>query len=666
MITVYPPDETNQSRCTKYPFITSELFSSENQSIFDHFYSDSRLFSKLFEFLDNEPFTTILAGYFSKLLISLISKKPSETINLITNNGYLEKLSSKLKTKSISDIISKILTVEEPNNEESLNEARIKALTLIFEQLNSPDANSTFFASDIIVEIIDKSIEIKPWDHYKEIIASDECCSQLIEALQSKNNHKVASAAKVLKSIIQSNSTESIIVQSTNQDSDRNSMDLDAGENASDYLIKILEACEQLAEYLCKASDTFQSTDKSIRIKILGEDRLRIIDLFSYLLKKSPVEVLEFYQRTQVLNKIVDLFVKFEHNSFLHSHVEKLVEIILMNRGKDDAFLKLLINDTALVSFCKPENIKKGFSGHLVKIVNSLNKASETSTSLKSMLEAHENWKSFCEENLKKINEITNKPLGDKQGEEKQTHQPPHFPSPPLPMNFQNFFSQSKGMGGPPTSLPGPPGLPFPGMPGMPPGPPGLIGMPHGPPGLPGMPPGLSGMPLRPPGPPGMPPGLPGMPQRPPGPPGPPMMHFGPPRPMGPPGSFPGLNGMFPGHPAMPPGPPSFMASEGEPRVTTGVSFQGGLPHRNIINLAGTPPTLPGTNSLSGPSMVSQFPQLIASPHLPQFSDLENKSESDPNLHQQNSNLISEPMETQAEYLESLSKYWRFGIKASI
>ena len=211
---------------------------------------------------------------------------------------------------------------------------------------------------------------------------------------------------------------------------------------------------------------------------------------------------------------------------------------------------------------------------------------------------------------------------------------------------------------------PGPPGLP-----GMPPGPPGPPGISRGPPGPPG-PPNFLGMPLGPPGPPGLPlrhPMMPsGIPQKPPGMYAGPPMAFVSPTPSGPP--------MPPGHTGNhgPPMPPGFSrplgtqetieltgitATQGPPRNTTGSLGTPNLQQIHSPNLAGMPPKPFISTSLSGPSIPYEIPPSENN------SKIEPKSHSDSNPDSQDSHLISETIETQAEELnEILTKYWKFGL----
>jgi hypothetical protein len=621
MITVMPPDETDTKRCFKYPFIASELFASDNQSLLDLFFSSPSLFAKLFEFLENEKVETILAGYFSKLLLILINKKPKETMEIMNQYNCVEKLSTKLKCMSFSDIFQKILTVKIEGNDQFL-EFRTKVLVKVFQLFIGPDEVSAVFASDIVVEILDKSQELTElWKDYEKIIVSEECSKIINDALVSQKNHSISAALKVVKSIVKSTSAEGIIIKTALIEDENMEVDGDDQDKPTDFLKMVLRSSEELVNYLKHPSETFRSTFKDENIKIFGEARLRIVDFFSYLVKVKLPEVREFFERSAALQVVIDSFFKFEQNSMLHTQVERLVEIIMLNRGENNFYFKQLVFHENLVESLKnKENLKKGFSGHLIKIVETIKKNSESNQVLNDILK-NEVWNEPFQGEFKPVIEKQTKKLGDGPGEGQAPQVPSMMGLPGLPPNFTGF------------PIPG-----FPGPPRVPPQlPPGLPGTPMGLPGMQMIPPGMQmippGMPMRPPV---MPIGPPGMPMGPPtlphigspigspigslmGPPmGPPMGH-----PMGPPVGLPiGPPGMPKGPPPMPYGPPGTLM--GPPRIPMGSP---GIP-------TGSPPDpMPINRTLAGPPPQLPEPSPIPSPfdNSPKVESTLNPSSKDPN-----------------------------------
>jgi hypothetical protein len=73
------------------------------------------LLEKLLSFLDtDEPLNLVLAGYFSKIFLILLNNKAKDTYQYVyKHHEVLEKLIKHIYSKSISELLVKILNVSE-------------------------------------------------------------------------------------------------------------------------------------------------------------------------------------------------------------------------------------------------------------------------------------------------------------------------------------------------------------------------------------------------------------------------------------------------------------------------------------------------------------------------------------------------------------------------
>ena len=528
LITVLPPVDTDQNRGYKFPFKASEVFSCETPNILDTVIYDAEILEFFLNFLNYEPLNLTLAGYFSKLLISLISRNPSKILTFMDSHGSLVKLSEKISSKSISDIVLKILTLNIQDSQ--CLEARKTLFELVLDRLgNCEDPYTATFLYEIISEFISKSLEVDSWKEIFRIAIVDKE-PVIFEAAQSESAVRVYIAVRVLTDILNSSYCDSFLV--LDEPEDDSSMDVDGGP--TNFFLRILDCFENFIRFLSGFKEPWKSTSKDVAVKVFGKEGLAIIVFFTKLLKYKYRIVEEKFSSFGIIPKVIDLLFQFEHNSFLHAKIENFISTIFLQKGSNDCYIEALLGEP-LLKLMSNENLKKPFSGYLVRIFNIIEKNTNDIKKFNSRLNESNEWKEFSL-NIKEKNEIFCKKLGV----ETETH--PELPNtgPILPGGAPSLpFGPSSMISGPPLGLPNP--LP-PSLPPVLPGPPQMMY------GLPsinqsGQPPfhfNLPQIPMRPPGTLGTPPQGNPIP--------PPPMSF-----PGPPPSLPNRTPPFTGPPILPP-----------------------------------------------------------------------------------------------------------------
>ena len=161
LITVFPPEDADHKRGHKHPFIASELFSCECWSILDTFFSDQHLLTQLFDFLRSDEINSTLAGYFSKLVLTLLGRKPFELFSFICTSSIFFSIAKNLYSKSISDIAIKLLTIDNQSSDPNFFiEVRERLLIEVVKQLHSENELSHYFVGVVVSEFIAKGAEI--------------------------------------------------------------------------------------------------------------------------------------------------------------------------------------------------------------------------------------------------------------------------------------------------------------------------------------------------------------------------------------------------------------------------------------------------------------------------------------------------------------------------
>jgi len=78
------PEDSEKKRSFKFPFIACEIFTCEIDIILRTLVEDVELMDLLFSFVKpDHPHSTLLAGYFSKVVICLMLRKTASLMNYV-------------------------------------------------------------------------------------------------------------------------------------------------------------------------------------------------------------------------------------------------------------------------------------------------------------------------------------------------------------------------------------------------------------------------------------------------------------------------------------------------------------------------------------------------------------------------------------------------------
>jgi serine/threonine-protein phosphatase 6 regulatory subunit 3 len=109
-----PPENADNKRAFKFPFIACEIFTCEIDVIFKTLVEDEELVNYLFSFLEpDRPHGTLLAGYFSKVAIRLLLRKTVPVMRYLqTHQEVLKKLVDLIGITSIMQVLSRLVDDE--------------------------------------------------------------------------------------------------------------------------------------------------------------------------------------------------------------------------------------------------------------------------------------------------------------------------------------------------------------------------------------------------------------------------------------------------------------------------------------------------------------------------------------------------------------------------
>eukprot|EP00249_Psilotum_nudum_P003833 c17327_g1_i1 orf=1-1032(-) len=110
-----PIEGDDNKRAFKFPFIACEVFACEIDVIFKTLIEDEELMALLFSFLDpDQPHGTLLAGYFSKVVICLLLRKTIPMMCYIqAHQEILKKLVDLIGITSIMEILIRLVGADD-------------------------------------------------------------------------------------------------------------------------------------------------------------------------------------------------------------------------------------------------------------------------------------------------------------------------------------------------------------------------------------------------------------------------------------------------------------------------------------------------------------------------------------------------------------------------
>jgi hypothetical protein len=372
---------------------------SEPGPVHEKILESPEVLSKLFQFLDHKSLNATLAGYFSKVAISLITKNPDKAVNYFCNYQVIPKLITHLYSRSIVDIVLKILTFDN-SQIDFFTKERKKIVEMVVLSLFNADGYNVYFSGIILSEILNRAMEINSWKDLIQVIISSDNLRQYFELLIGSDTFKSLAAGNLIKNLI------SLLgrIQLYTYFQDFNYTDI-----LKLYLPSLLQSLAHSSESRLTSTNTQQ-------FEPLGEKRLRIIEIISLSLKIDHEKISPTIIESGILAEIITLFFKNHLNSILHNVVDDLVitcisiqdpsltESILIHSGLLNKLTSLALS---------PETVhKEGIIGYVNKIGNYL-KSNENI--IKNLLDQVPDWELFLKSYLESRNALDSFKLGDNQ-----------------------------------------------------------------------------------------------------------------------------------------------------------------------------------------------------------------------------------------------------------
>ncbi|CAH0521253.1 unnamed protein product [Peronospora belbahrii] len=430
-----PDDTSDDLRTIKYPYMSCEVICCDISSITDTLVSasDGKIVDVLFEFLydTQEVLDPRLAGYFEKIVMMLMVRKPQEMTALLNKNSekLLAGFARHAANFSIAELLKRLLQPYQAdymddcmdfpgmsmgfspsnswyggedddglNGNETPTASKEKILTwqseptvvdLLLTTLADVKADSDAHkhASDVLVDIIHCGTRAQQTDPASPASSSAPVSFALLEHLETKEvaEKLVALAVPTDSAAVSSVSSmagaifvlSALLSRATN-----------AQYAATDEVPPVVACTIDRLPHICailKGEGVDAGTIRNQRrqeVSRLGLRRLKMVGLVVLLMQckyqKVDIALLEHH----AIGICLDLFFKFELVNMLHADVESMV-IGVLESGSHDLLVGLVKDARLLPRIIEAHEkndeaiaVAKGFSlgymGHLHRICNTL------------------------------------------------------------------------------------------------------------------------------------------------------------------------------------------------------------------------------------------------------------------------------------------------------
>lgn len=397
LVTVFPDADADRRRTQNHPFIACEML-CESGPLHDKMIENHELLHKLFQFLDVETQHSTLLGYFSKTVIALLNRHPEKTLYFLTSQEYIPKLLNHLYSRSVVDIVLKILTFDIAGNDFILKEQK----SIIQELLKMIQLSSEWkahFSGFILSEILNKAMEINSWKELIEVIISDNSLQILFNCLLSDEKFRTVASSNVLKTLF------SVCIR----------VNLYFYYENMGHINMLINNLDKLALKLSQKSELSSKNTLQETITPLGEAKLRIVELIAVSLKQDNEKLFKSIFESKILSEIIILFFEYPWHSMLHTSVDSIVQSTFLYQNATliesllfaSNFIEKMIESVKNIRV----NHRCGYLGHINKIANMLKDTGNEK--IKEHLKSIEGWKEFVEEYLNVRNAYDKKLLGE-------------------------------------------------------------------------------------------------------------------------------------------------------------------------------------------------------------------------------------------------------------
>ncbi|KAG2670406.1 hypothetical protein I3760_14G084200 [Carya illinoinensis] len=344
------PEDAESKRVFKFPFISCEIFTCEIDVILKTLVDEEELMNLLFSFLEpNRPRSTLLAGYFSKVVICIMIRKTVPLMNYVqAHQDVFRHLVDLIGITSIMEVLIRLVGADDHSYP------------------NYVDVMQWLAESNLLEMIVDKLSPSSPPEVHAN--AAETLCA-ITRNASSALATKLSSpsfVARIFGHALEDSQSKSCLLHSLSvcislldpKRSTASTFMFHSFRSQHMYEPPISAKPETISAMLPKLGDLLALLNVSSHEKILpttygelrpplGKHRLKIVEFIAVLLKTANDAAENELVSTGTIRRVIDLFFEYPYNNSLHHHVESIVFSCL--DSKSDSIANHLLRECNLI-----------------------------------------------------------------------------------------------------------------------------------------------------------------------------------------------------------------------------------------------------------------------------------------------------------------------------
>ncbi|KAL4200695.1 hypothetical protein AMTRI_Chr02g212500 [Amborella trichopoda] len=425
-----PPEDAEKRRIFKFPFISCEVFTCEVDVILKTLVEDEELMNLLFSFLEpNRSHSTLLAGYYSKVVICLMARKTVLLMNYVhAHQEILHKLVDLIGITSIMEVLIRLVGADDHIYSDFGDAIQWVADTDVLEKIvdkfsssNSPEVHSN------AAEILSAISRCAPSALATKITSPSFVGRLFNHALEdSRPKSVLVHSLSVCISLLDPKRTTSVLSGHLHRGQQiYESSSLAANPETVDGMLQRLGDLLQLLDV--SSDEVVLPTTFGKLQPPLGKHRLKIVEFTAVLLMTGSEASEKEMVNLGAIQRVLNLFFEYPYNNFLHHHVESIIVSCL--ESKRGTVIEHLLKDCDLVAkilnaekHCtlstdseKPTMPADGKSpprigniGHITRLANKLVQLGNNNSQVHAYLQENNDWLDWQSNVLLRRNTVEN------------------------------------------------------------------------------------------------------------------------------------------------------------------------------------------------------------------------------------------------------------------
>ncbi|XP_013598273.1 PREDICTED: serine/threonine-protein phosphatase 6 regulatory subunit 3-like isoform X3 [Brassica oleracea var. oleracea] len=423
-----PPEDVEKKRTFKFPFIACEIFTCEIEMILKTLVEDEELMLLLFSFLEaKETHNSLLAGYFSKVVICLLVRKTIPFMQFIKDHQeILKQLVDLIGISSIMEVLKRLVGTDEhlyANYTSAMQWVEdTDILEMIVDKFGSSDCPEVHAN---VAEILCTVARYAP-PGLATKLSSPSCTGRLLKHTLGDSRPKsvLVNSLSVCISLLDPKKFTLGTYPIYGRQLTLGSM-VPNPETVEGMLGSLGDLLVLLN---VSSSEGVLLTTYGKLQPPLGKHRLKVVEFISVLLTVGSEAAEKEVIRLGAVKRVLDLFFEYPYNNFLHHHVENVILSCLESKNSQlldhllsecnligsileaekDSILTAADSDKPTVPAEGRKPLRIGNIGHLTRISNKLLQLANSNAEIQSHLQENSKWVDWHTDVLSKRNTLEN------------------------------------------------------------------------------------------------------------------------------------------------------------------------------------------------------------------------------------------------------------------